>query len=651
MNKKILSLMITFVMVTASFTMAFAAAPTDVVGTPVEEAVERLVELGVITGYPDGTFRPEENIQRAEYAAVATRAIGLEQLTISKKGPTNFGDVTAGGWSSGYINVAEQEGLIKGKGIVNGVNTFAPSANIKYEEAVTIMVRALGYEQAAIDKGGYSKGHLLVAAERGLLQGVNGSKGTMATRGLVAQLTYNALEVPMMIKVGASHIISGTQGTDPVYLFNDLHLINQAAASGNWGSIDKDTFADAGITGVTANNLANLKNKLQSLANGNNKNWSPEDIQGVIDSLVIVNLPAEVTYINTTNIALDNVVYTFNSSSILYSKSGLVVATGGSAIDVLIDKGDIVEDIMIDSGILKSMKLKRDISAEAAAVLALPLTTDAEVAIARAEYEELTVSGKLEANAVTALANIEAAEAAIVDGKILALPALSVPPTAAEKVAVGKVRTAYEALTANAKTLVVPANLAILVGYEATIDGAATKAKIAALPNPANTATLADKTDTMAARASYTALSGLGKAVVDAVDPGKDTAHLIAVEAQISILEGEALEIANAKVALTTLPFTVAKNTVSPVISTTGITQLASETYAFTPVNPAITTPATLTGGGGAVITATTATITRDTLAPFTFKIDLVITAGSTSETVVFTVTVPTGLSDVTMMK
>lgn len=651
-NKKIFSLILTLVMVLASFTMAFAATPSDVVGKPVEQAVKRLGELGVLTGYPDGTFRPNENITRAEYAAVATRAKGLETLAENSKGPTVFGDVLDGGWSSGYINVAEKEGIINGMGVRDGVNRFAPSANIKYEQAVTIMVRALGYESSALTKGGYPNGHLLVAAEEGLLQGVTGTKGQLASRALVAQLTYNALEVPMMIKVGANYVKSGTQGTDPVYLFNDLHLINRAAANGNWGSVDRYTFADAGIKGVTTVNLSTVRNKLQSLANGKNQNWSPDDIQGVIDGLVVGDEPKEVTYIDSSNIAIDNIVYAFNSSSVLYNKSGTVVATGGTGINLLIDRGDVLEDIMIDNGIVKSIKLKRDASVEAAAVLALPLTTDNEVKEARKEYDKLTEGGKLEPNAVTALFNIETAEAAIVDGKILALPALSTPPTQSEITAVKDVRTAYEKLSANAKALVVGANLTILKGYEATIEGAATKAMIAALPNPANTATLADKSNTVAAKAAYDALSSAGKAVVDAVDAGKDTAHLLAVESHIGTLETEALEVKNAKTALTTLPFTGAngKNTAGPVI-TNVITQLANETYAFTPVAAATTTPATLTGGGGAVITAGTATITRDTVSQFKFDIDVVITSGSTSETVTLTVTVPTGLSDITMVR
>lgn len=650
MKRKILSVILTLAMVLSTFSMTLAV-PQDVMGTDFEDAVVRLAGLGVLSGYPDGSFRPNNDITRAEYASAVTRAKELGQEVTNSQGTTIFDDVPASHWASAYVNVAEEEGLIAGYGLVNGVNNFKPELNITYEAAIAIILRALGYEPAVLENGGWPNGYLIVADEVGLLEDVNGTLGMFASRGLVAQLTYNALEIPNMIKVGSNYIVSGTQGTDEVYLFNELHMINQAADTGNWGNIDKDTFAQAGITGVTAGNLDNFKNALETLAAGENQNWLPADIQGVFDGLVIGTQAREVTYIDSNNIAIDNVVYAFDSSSILYDQSGTVVATGGSGINVLIDRGDVLEDLVAESGVITSIKLKRDASVEAAAVLALPLTTDNEIEDARTAYSELTAGGKLEADAITALANIEAAEAAMVDAQIIALPALSTPPTALEIGAVEDVRAAYNDLSANAKTLVVPANLVILEGFETTIAGHEVKAMIAALTHPLASVTLADKADMLAAKAAYDALSPAGKLVVDAVDLGEDKAYLTSVENMIGVLEAEALTIANAKAALTTLPFTVAKNLPAPVISSGPIMPVTTESYAFTPVASAVTTPAVLTGGGGAVITGANATITRDTLQSFTFKINVIITAGSTSETVVFTVTVPTGTSDVTMVK
>lgn len=286
MNKKILSLVLSLTMIIGTFSLAFAV-PADVVGTDFEDAVVRLLDLGVLTGYPDGSFKANNNIKRSEYAAVVARAKGLEQEAINSQGSTNFGDVPANHWASGYINIAEDKGLINGLGMVGGINKFDPEANITYEQAVTIVVRALGYESEAQQNGGWPNGYLTVANQIGLLDDVNGTIGMPASRGLVAILTYNALEIPNMIKVGSNYIVSGSQGSEEVYLFNELHMINRAAANSDWTNIDAQTFTMAGILGITASNLENFKATLEILADGDNQNWTPSQIQGVFDNIGI----------------------------------------------------------------------------------------------------------------------------------------------------------------------------------------------------------------------------------------------------------------------------------------------------------------------------------------------------------------------------
>lgn len=257
MSKRILSLVLTLTLILGSFSMAFAA-PSDVVGTPAEDAVERLGNLGILEGYTDGTFKPDNNITRAEFAAVVARATGLEKAAI--KGQTAFGDVPASHWASGYVRVAEGAGLIKGMGKVNGVNTFAPEANISYEQAVTMVVRSLGYEPAAQDNGGYPTGYLIVASREGLLKDVKGVAGQLATRALVAQLVDNALEIPKMIAVAydgkTKYVKSGAEGTAEQFLFNDLQLESIEGALEADSSKNKVT-----VTGV----LAKDKNKTGSV--------------------------------------------------------------------------------------------------------------------------------------------------------------------------------------------------------------------------------------------------------------------------------------------------------------------------------------------------------------------------------------------------
>ena len=262
MNRKIFSLLIALTMILGSIGVSMAAM-TDIVGTPVEPAVLRLEGLGVLEGYPDGTFRPNNNITRAEYSKILYKVTSLTQIS----GNTVFGDVPASHWAAGYIKAAEQAGLIKGKGLVQGVNTFDPEAHLSYEEAVTLVVRALGYEALAESNGGYPAGHLTVANQKGLLQGITGNLSMKASRALVAQLTFNALEV---------------KKDDGLYLFNELHMINAAAKSGNWSGINAATFAAAGINGVTSSNLENLKLTFEALANGANQHWSPSQVSGVV---------------------------------------------------------------------------------------------------------------------------------------------------------------------------------------------------------------------------------------------------------------------------------------------------------------------------------------------------------------------------------
>jgi hypothetical protein len=223
--KKGLSLVLVLAMVLGCFSFVSAASYSDVAGTSYEEAVARLSLLEILTGYNDGTFKPENQITRAEFAAVAVRAKGLEATAQASKGlPTGFSDVPGTHWASGYVGTAAKMGIVNGVG--NG--QFAPAAPVKYEEAITMIVRALGYEPSAQVRGGYPYGYLIVANENGLLDDVKGTQGAPALRGEVAQIVDNALEIPMMVQVGygtdTKWVVSGSKehGGDERYLLDDM---------------------------------------------------------------------------------------------------------------------------------------------------------------------------------------------------------------------------------------------------------------------------------------------------------------------------------------------------------------------------------------------------------------------------------------------
>ena len=199
--KRILSLTIVFIMTAMMALTAVSAAtlPNDVIGTKYEEAVELLNALDIMVGDDTGEFRLEDPIKRSEVAKIATAISGLTEVAESTKTQANFPDVSASHWANGYINVSQAQGFVIG----DDTGKFRPDDNISFAEAVTIMMRALGYDPAAKSNGGFPTGYLVTAGSAGLFKGgVSAPTNSVATRGIVAQLAFNALTINLMEKTG-----------------------------------------------------------------------------------------------------------------------------------------------------------------------------------------------------------------------------------------------------------------------------------------------------------------------------------------------------------------------------------------------------------------------------------------------------------------
>jgi hypothetical protein len=217
--KKAFAVVVALAMVMS--TVAFAAVFSDVDDSAAyAEAIEAGVALKMFTGYEDGTFKPEGDITRAEFAAIVVRMLGQEAQADGAKGVTLFDDVPSTHWAAGYINIVSNLGIVNGYGDGN----FGPEDNVTYEQAVKMCVVALGYEPAA--GGNYPVGYLTIAQQRGITTGVKGTSGVAINRGQVAQMAFNALDVPLMTQTGFGTYIEyvindGTNSTDRKTLLSE----------------------------------------------------------------------------------------------------------------------------------------------------------------------------------------------------------------------------------------------------------------------------------------------------------------------------------------------------------------------------------------------------------------------------------------------
>lgn len=229
--KKVLALVVAFSMMLS--VVAFADYADVAEDASYADAVELLSALDIIKGDDLGNFNPDKTITRAEFAAVVCRALGYGDVA----GVNNFVDVPADHWAAGVIGYAAQLGIVNGY----GDNKFGPEDNVTYDQAVKMLVVALGFENVAQRKGGYPSGYLAVASQYKITSGVKAT--TEAPRATVAQLVYNALSTPKMDQTSFGtynekwEVLDGKGGRDYATLLTDRDIY---IATGVIDDSDKD---------------------------------------------------------------------------------------------------------------------------------------------------------------------------------------------------------------------------------------------------------------------------------------------------------------------------------------------------------------------------------------------------------------------------
>lgn len=102
---------------------------SDVSDSPFADAINTLAVYGLVSGYEDGTFHPEETITRAEFASMVASALDLRVPE-----QNYFSDVAADAWYADGVNAMAAKGFFAGDG-----SAFRPDDTITYEEMVTVL--------------------------------------------------------------------------------------------------------------------------------------------------------------------------------------------------------------------------------------------------------------------------------------------------------------------------------------------------------------------------------------------------------------------------------------------------------------------------------------------------------------------------------
>ena len=160
------------------------------------EAVDACTALNIIGGYPDGSFKPEGNITRAEVTKMICVALnGGKNPAVSTNTTPTFSDVRGNAnaaWAEGYIESCAAQGIVSGV----GGGKFAPNGNVTGVQLAKMLLVSLGYKAdlEGFTGNAWATNVNVRAAQKGLYKGLEKMDTNAAiTRDNAAQMVWNAL--------------------------------------------------------------------------------------------------------------------------------------------------------------------------------------------------------------------------------------------------------------------------------------------------------------------------------------------------------------------------------------------------------------------------------------------------------------------------
>ncbi len=233
--KKFLSLVLALIMTMSLVTISAGATEyrdlTDKDEIQYEEAVAVLNRIGVITGYEDGSFRPETELTRGAAAKIiVSLMIGPDAASALPNNASPYPDVPAGHTFAGVIGYCKTAGYISGY----GDGTFKPANPLTGFAFAKMLLGAVGYKaniEGFVDTG-WTMNVARIGNVAGLFDRLNFDGAKAVTRDEACQLALNTLKATMVDYGNANTVVSSSgevltvQGSKAQYVTSNNRDIN-----------------------------------------------------------------------------------------------------------------------------------------------------------------------------------------------------------------------------------------------------------------------------------------------------------------------------------------------------------------------------------------------------------------------------------------
>ena len=194
--KKVLTLVLTVAMLLSVMVVGTGAAFSDQDSIKNKEAVDVCTTLNIIAGMEDGSYRPANNVTRAQMCKMICVALnGGKEPTLGTNATPTFSDVRtdpSSSWAESFIESCNSQGIVSGV----GGGRFSPSGSVTGTQAARMLLVALGYraDQEGFTGDAWAINVNTIASAKGLYKGIESIDANAAlSRDNAAQMIWNAL--------------------------------------------------------------------------------------------------------------------------------------------------------------------------------------------------------------------------------------------------------------------------------------------------------------------------------------------------------------------------------------------------------------------------------------------------------------------------